>query len=256
MDLGISGKVALITGGAGGLGTAQARALGAEGVRIVINDLDAAKAEAVAAALREDGIDVAVAAGDVSQAQSARGVIETAAAAFGRLDILVNNAGAGGRYLGNRVEDTSDEAWQVILDSHLTATFLCTRAALPLLGQDGYGRVINISSMNFTGGGRPGVANYAAAKAGIVGFTRTCAKENGRRGITVNALAPGYIETDLIAGFSEHQRHVVRSQNPIGRFCRPDEVGALVAYLCGRPSDYINGALICIDGGRRDFHWD
>lgn len=255
MDLGISGKVALITGGAGGLGQAQARALAAEGTRIVINDLDAARAHAVVATLRGEGVVAAAAPGDVSKAESARAVVEAAAAAHGGLDILINNAGAGGRYLGSRVEETSDEAWQVILDSHLTATFLCTRAALSHLGRDGYGRVVNISSMNFTGGGRPGVANYAAAKAGVVGFTRTSAKENGPRGITVNALAPGYIETDLIAGFSEHQRHVVRSQNPIGRFCRPDEVGALVAYLCGRPADYINGALICIDGGRRDFHW-
>lgn len=256
MDLEISGRVALITGGAGGLGTAQARALAGEGARIVINDLDTERAQSAVALLQADGIEAAAAPGDVSKAESSISVVTSAVAAFGQLDILVNNAGAGGRHLGHRVEDISDETWQIILDSHLSATFLCTRAALCHLGNDGYGRIINISSMNFTGGGRPGVAHYAAAKAGIAGFSRTCAKEFGPRGITVNAIAPGYVETDLISGFTDHQRHVITSQNPIGRFCKPAEVGALTTYLCGRPADFINGALICIDGGKRDFHWD
>lgn len=128
--------------------------------------------------------------GDVSTPQGARRVVEAAAGAHGRLDILINNAGAGGAHLGHRVEDISDESWRIILDSHLTATFVCTRAALDHLGRDGYGRIINISSMNFTGGGRPGVAHYSAAKAGIVGFTRTCAKEAGRAGSPSTPLRP------------------------------------------------------------------
>lgn len=256
MDLQICGRAALITGGAGGLGMAQARALAGEGVRLVINDLDADRAHEAVKQLSQEGLEAAAVPGDVSKSDSARLVVDQAAEAFGQLDILVNNAGAGGRHLGHRVEDISDENWQMMINSHLTSTFLCTRAALRHLGQAGYGRIINISSMNFTGGGRPGVAHYAAAKAGIAGFTRTSAKEQGPRGVTVNAIAPGYVETDLISGFSDHQRHVITSQNPIGRFCKPAEVGALAAYLCGRTADFINGALICIDGGKRDFYWE
>lgn len=256
MDLQITDRVALVTGGAGGLGMAQARALAREGARLAINDLDAERANDAARTLAGEGFQAVAVPGDVSTPQGARRVVEAAAGAHGRLDILINNAGAGGAHLGHRVEDISDESWRIILDSHLTATFVCTRAALDHLGRDGYGRIINISSMNFTGGGRPGVAHYSAAKAGIVGFTRTCAKEAGPRGITVNAIAPGYVETDLISGFSDHQRRVITTQNPLGRFCQPHEVGALAAYLCGRQADFINGALICIDGGKRDFHWD
>lgn len=256
MDLQIDGRVALVTGGAGGLGMAQARALAGEGVRLVINDLDPGCASDAVKRLRQEGFEAVAVPGDVSKPESAHSVVDGAVEAFGQLDILINNAGAGGRHLGHRVEDISDESWRIIIDSHLTATFLCTRAALPHLGQSGYGRIINISSMNFTGGGRPGVAHYAAAKAGIAGFTRTSAKEQGPRGVTVNAIAPGYVETDLISGFTDHQRHVITSQNPIGRFCQPSEVGALVSYLCGRSADFINGALICIDGGKRDFYWD
>lgn len=255
MDLGIAGRVALVTGGGGAIGQAEARALAEEGVRIVVNDLDPAAADTTAEQLRDTGFEAATAAGDVSDAAQVPDIVATAVAAFGTLDILVNNAGAGGEHLGRPVSAIPLKSWEVILQSHLTSTFLCSQAVLPHLGLDGYGRIVNTSSMNFTGGGRPGVTNYSAAKAGIVGFTRTFAKEAGPHGITVNAIAPGYIETGLIAGFTDAQRRVVTTQNPLGRFCRPDEVGALVAYLCSRQAEYINGALVCIDGGKRDFYW-
>ncbi|MEX3010480.1 SDR family NAD(P)-dependent oxidoreductase [Hoeflea sp. TYP-13] len=255
MDLGIADCVALVTGAARGIGRAEAFALAREGANVVVNDVDREAACECAAELADAGFEVAVAIGDVSDPDNAKRVVDEAAASFGRLDILVNNAGSGGEHLGHLVEDTSADSWQALLDSHLTSTFLCSKAALAHLGTDGFGRIINTSSMNFTGGGRPGVANYSAAKAGILGFTRTFAKEVGRRGITVNAIAPGYVETALIAGFTEDQRCVVTSQNPTGRFCQADEVGAVVAFLCARQSGYINGSLICIDGGKRDYHW-
>jgi 3-oxoacyl-[acyl-carrier protein] reductase len=119
----------------------------------------------------------------------------------------------------------------------------------------GFGRIVNMSSMNFTGGGRPGVAHYAAAKAGILGFTQTLAKEVGPFGITANAIAPGYVETELIAQFSEEMRERLCKQNPAGRTCRPSEVAALVSFLCSTQAGFINGELICMDGGRRDFYW-
>lgn len=120
---------------------------------------------------------------------------------------------------------------------------------------NGYGRIVNMCSMNFTGGGRPGVSHYSAAKAGILGFTQTLAKEVGRGGITANAIAPGYVETGLIASFSPAMRELLRDQNPVGRTCRPDEVAALVAYLASTHAGFINGELVCMDGGRRDYWW-
>ena len=256
MDLGLHGRVALVTGAARGIGFAEAAALAAEGARIAVNDVDSAGAEAAAARLSEAGHAPFATPGDVSDEAGAEAIVSAAAARFGRLDIVVNNAGAGGRHLGRRTEAMAVDDWDIIVRTHLRGTFLVSRAAIPHLRRNGFGRIVNTSSMNVTGGGRPGVANYAAAKAGIAGFTRTLAKEVGADGITANAMAPGYVETDLIAGFSQAQRAVITDQNPLGRFCRPEEVGALVAFLCSVQAAFINGALVCMDGGRRDFSWN
>lgn len=255
MDLGIAGKAALVTGAARGIGKAEATALAAEGVSIAINDIDAAAAEATAAELRASGATAIVCIGDVSDETSAERVVAEAAQGLGRLDILVNNAGAGGKYLGRNAADMAIADWDIILNTHLRSTFLCSKFAVPFMRAHGFGRIVNTSSMNVTGGGRPGVTNYSAAKAGVIGFTRTMAKEVGGDGITVNAIAPGYVETELIAGFSDAKRAVIAGQNPLKRFCQPHEVGALIAYLCSVQAAFINGALICMDGGRRDFVW-
>jgi 3-oxoacyl-[acyl-carrier protein] reductase len=145
--------------------------------------------------------------------------------------------------------------WDIIVRTHLRSTFLCSKHAVLLMREQGFGRIVNTSSMNVTGGGRPGVTNYSAAKAGVIGFTRTLAKEVGGAGITVNAIAPGYVETALIAGFSAEKRAIIAGQNPLGRFCQPEEVGSLIAFLCSTQAAFINGALICMDGGKRDFFW-
>jgi 3-oxoacyl-[acyl-carrier protein] reductase len=255
MDLGLKGKAALVTGAARGIGKAEAMALATEGCAVAINDIDKEAAEATAAELRASGTKAVVCIGDVSEEAGAEAVVREAHAGLGQLDILVNNAGAGGRYLGRNAEDMSIEDWDVILRTHLRSTFLCSKFAVPLMRQRGFGRIVNTSSMNVTGGGRPGVTNYSAAKAGVIGFTRTLAKEVGGAGITVNAIAPGYVETALIAGFSAEKRAVIAGQNPLGRFCQPDEVGALIAFLCSTQAAFINGALICMDGGKRDFFW-
>lgn len=255
MDLGIAGKAALVTGAARGIGKAEATALAAEGVAVAINDIDAAAAEATAAGLRANGATAIVAIGDVSDEASAARVVREAAQGLGALHILVNNAGAGGKYLGRHAADMAVADWDVILNTHLRSTFLCSKFAAPFMREAGYGRIVNTSSMNVTGGGRPGVTNYSAAKAGVIGLTRTMAKEVGGDGITVNAIAPGYVETELIASFSEAKRAVITGQNPLKRFCQPHEVGALIAYLCSVQAAFINGALICMDGGRRDFFW-
>lgn len=255
MDLGIAGKTALVTGAGRGIGKAEATALAAEGVAIAINDIDVATADATAAELRAGGAKVIVCIGDVSDETTAARVVREAADGLGGLNILVNNAGAGGRHLGRHAADMAVSDWDIIMNTHLRSTFLCSKFAVPLLRETSYGRIVNTSSMNVTGGGRPGVTNYSAAKAGVIGLTRTMAKEVGGFGITVNAIAPGYVETDLIAGFSEAKRAVIAGQNPLKRFCQPHEVGALIAYLCSVQASFINGALICMDGGRRDFVW-
>lgn len=255
MDLGLKGKAALVTGAARGIGKAEALALAAEGCAIAINDIDRDAAEATAAELRASGTRAVVCIGDVSEEAGAEAVVREAHAGLGHLDILVNNAGAGGRYLGRNAEDMSIDDWDIIVRTHLRSTFLCSKFAAPLMRENGFGRIVNTSSMNVTGGGRPGVTNYSAAKAGVIGFTRTLAKEVGSAGITVNAIAPGYVETALIAGFSPEKRAVIAGQNPLGRFCQPEEVGALIAFLCSTQAAFINGALICMDGGKRDFFW-
>ena len=255
MDLGLTGKAALVTGAARGIGKAEALALAAEGCAIAINDIDRDAAEATAADLRVSGTKAVVCIGDVSEEAGAAAVVREAHAGLGQLDILVNNAGAGGRYLGRNAEEMSIDDWDIIVRTHLRSTFLCSKFAVPLMRQRGFGRIVNTSSMNVTGGGRPGVTNYSAAKAGVIGFTRTLAKEVGGAGITVNAIAPGYVETALIAGFSSEKRAVIAGQNPLGRFCQPEEVGALIAFLCSTQAAFINGALICMDGGKRDFFW-
>lgn len=254
MDLKIKGKVALLTGAGRGIGYAEAQALGAEGVRVAVNDIDVQAAQVAVARLREDGVEALAVPGDASQEADVASLVARVLGHFGQLDILVNNAGVGVKP-AYAVEDMPAEAWDTMISTHLRSTFLCSRAAISAMRQGGYGRIINTSSMNYTGGGRPGVAHYAAAKAGIAGFTRTLAKEGGRHGITANAIAPGYVETALIAGFTDDMRQRLRQQNPLGRLCRPEEVAALVTFLASEQAAFINGALVCMDGGRRDFYW-
>jgi 3-oxoacyl-[acyl-carrier protein] reductase len=254
MDLGLAGRVALITGGARGIGLEHAHMLGAEGASVVINDIDAAAAAQTAARLLERGIRAGTVIGDATDEQTAKRGIAEVMEQYGRLDILINNAGIGVKPAA-LVEDMTLEAWSRMLHVHLDSTFLWSREAVAPMRAGGFGRIINTSSMNFTGGGRPGVANYSAAKAGIVGLTQTMAKEVGIHGITVNAIAPGYVATDLIAQFSEDMRERLRRQNPIGRLCKPAEVAAVAAFLCSTLAAFINGECICIDGGRRDFFW-
>lgn len=255
MDFGLENRVAIVTGGARGIGRAHCERLGAEGARVVIVDLDGEAAAQTEIELSAQGTVCEAIVGDAAEEgdiESARTrVLET----YGRIDVLINNAGAAVKP-ACAVEDMPAEAWDHMMRAHTRSTFLWSRAVVPAMKARGFGRIVNTSSMNFTGGGRPGVAHYSAAKAAIAGFTRTFAKEVGEHGITVNAIAPGYVETDLIGSFSEAMRRLLRDQNPVGRMCRPEEVAALAAYLCSTYAGFINGELVCIDGGRRDYVWD
>ncbi|HQW20601.1 MAG TPA: SDR family NAD(P)-dependent oxidoreductase [Rhodocyclaceae bacterium] len=254
MDFGLAGKVAVITGGGRGIGFADAKALGAEGVTVVINELDGEAAERAVAELEKDSINAVFYPGDAADEAVAKRTVEGVARRFGRIDILINNAGIGVKP-AYHVEDMPADAWDKMIQVHMKSTFLWSREAIPHMKAGRFGRIINTSSMNFTGGGRPGVAHYAAAKAGILGFTQTLAKEVGPFGITANAIAPGYVETDMIGQFSVEMRERLYKQNPVGRTCQLSEVAALVTFLCSSQAAFINGEHVCIDGGRRDFYW-
>ncbi|WP_407520845.1 SDR family NAD(P)-dependent oxidoreductase [Methylobacterium oryzisoli] len=256
MNLDLAGRVALLTGAARGIGLAEAEALAAEGCRVVVSDRDAAAAAEAAERLAGAGHAAWSLGCDVTDEAAVAAMLRAVAAREGRLDILVNNAGVAGTLVGHAVETMSLDHWDTMVRIHMHGTFLCTRAAIPLMRARGFGRIVNTSSMNVAGGGRPGNANYTAAKAGIAGFTRVVAKEVGGAGLTCNCVAPGYVETDLIHTFSADMRARITAQNPIGRFCQPDEVAALVAFLCSRQAAFINGAMINLDGGRREFVWD
>lgn len=256
MDLGLGNRVALITGAGRGIGRAEAAALAAEGAHIAVNDIDPDSAADCADQMADLGVRSLAVAGDVTDPGSVADIVARTMDHFGRLDILVNNAGLGGSFLGRGVTEMSFEDWDQVVRSHMYSTFLCTQAVAPLMQEQGFGRIINTSSIHYTGGGRTGISNYSAAKAGVAGFTRTVAKELGPDGITVNAVAPGFVATDLIAGFSPDFMQRIEDQNPKGRCCTPEELGALVAFLASTQADFINGAVVSIDGGRREFVWD
>ena len=255
MDLGLQDRVAVVTGGARGIGFSEAQALAAEGCLVAIVDIDGAAVEQSAQALRHGGWRAVGFQGDAAEEASVRRCVAEILARMGRIDILINNAGIGVKP-AYPVAEMPWAVWERMVGVHMGSTFLWSREVIQTMSTQRFGRIVNTSSMNFTGGGRPGVAHYAAAKAGIAGFTRTLAKEVGASGITANAVAPGYVETELIAGFTPEMRGLIERQNPIGRMCRPDEVAAAVVFLCSVQASFINGAMLCIDGGRREFAWE
>ena len=255
MDLGLHGRVAIVNGGARGIGFSEAELLAAEGCTLVIIDIDGDAAAQAAQSLVRGGARALAIQADAADEASVRRSVADVLDRLGRIDILVNNAGIGVKP-AYPVAEMPWSAWERMVGVHMGSTFLWSREVIETMSAQRFGRIVNTSSMNFTGGGRPGVAHYAAAKAGIAGFTRTLAKEVGASGITANAIAPGYVETELIAGFTPEMRALIERQNPVGRMCRPDEVAAAVAFLCSVQAGFINGALLCIDGGRREFAWE
>lgn len=245
--IGLEGKVAVITGGSRGIGRAIAMRLSAEGAKVAICGRNLEAAEEVVAEIEAAGATGMAVAADVSRESDAEALIQASIKCFGRLDILVNNAGITRDGLLVRMKE---EDWDTVLDVNLKGAFFTTRAALrPMLRARG-GRIVNISSIAGTMG-IPGQANYSAAKAGLIGFTKAVAKEVASRSITVNAVAPGFIETEMTAVLPEDRKRIYLSQIPIGRFGDPTEVAALVSFLVSEAAGYITGQVITIDGGLR-----
>lgn len=244
---GLEGKVAVVTGGSRGIGRAIALGLSARGAKVVIGARNPEAAQKVVAEIEAAGAEGIAVAADISREAEADGLIQTGLKRFGRLDILVNNAGITKDGLLIRMKE---EDWDAVLDVNLKGAFFTTRAALRPMLRAQSGRIVNISSVAGTMG-IPGQANYSASKAGLIGFTKAVAKEVASRSITVNAVAPGFIETEMTAVLSEDRKKSYLGQIPMGRFGAAEEVAALVSFLVSEAASYITGQVITIDGGLR-----
>lgn len=242
----MAGRVALVTGGSRGIGRAIAERLGADGHRVAVNyrsRRDAAD-EAVAAVVAGGGEAVAV-EGDVGDAAAVATMFGAVEEAFGPIEILVNNAGITADDLLLRMKP---EDWDAVIRTNLSSAFLTTKAALRGMLKARWGRIISIASVAGIVG-NPGQANYAAAKAGLIGFTKSVAKEVGSRGITVNAVAPGFIETDMTDALGGEVRDAVLPSIAVGRFGTPVEIASAVGYLASDEASYVTGQVLVVDGG-------
>ncbi|GIW06436.1 MAG: beta-ketoacyl-ACP reductase [Dehalococcoidia bacterium] len=242
----LAGKAALVTGASRGLGRAIAIALGEAGASVAVNFAgSAALAAETAERVRAAGANAIVVQGDVAQPAEAERLVQETVAAFGAIDILVNNAGVNRDTLALRL---SEADWDAVVDTNLKGAFFCAKAALRTMIRRRSGRIINISSVVGLMG-NAGQANYAAAKAGMIGLTKALAREVGSRGITVNAIAPGFIDVGMTEALSEQQRAAALEQIPLGRFGTANDVAALVVYLAGDAAGYLTGVTIPVDGG-------
>src|ERR687894_807246 len=240
------GRVAVVTGGGRGIGRAVAVRLANEGAGLAISyrSNDEA-AEAAAEEVRAAGVRCEIFKGDVASPDDVSVLIKGVNEAFGRIDILVNNAGLTRDNLMMRMKE---EEFDEVINTNLKGTYLCTRAVLRPMIRARWGRIVNISSVVGLVG-NAGQANYAASKAGIIGFTKSVAREVAQRGITVNAVAPGYVETELTGGLPEKVKEQIREQVPAGRFGEPEEVAEVIAFLVGEEAGYVTGQTIAVDGG-------
>lgn len=239
-------RVAVVTGSSRGIGRAIALKLAGLGAKVVINyRINAEAAQEVVEAIGAQGGQAIAVQADVGDADDAKRLIRTAQTTYGGLDILVNNAGTTRDTLLARM---SEEDWNLVINTNLKGAFNCTKAAIRPMMRRRYGRIVNITSVAGLAG-NPGQANYSAAKAGLVGFTKAVAKEVGSRHITVNAVAPGYIPTDLTASLPPELVERAIEMTPLGRPGTSEEIANAVAFLVSDEANYITGVVLRVDGG-------
>jgi 3-oxoacyl-[acyl-carrier protein] reductase len=240
----LQGKVAIVTGASRGIGKATALALAAQGAAVVVNYASSSgAADAVVAEIFQAGGSALALGADVSQSEDVDRLFEATIEKFGRIDVLVNNAGITRDTLLLRMKL---EDWQAVIDLNLTGVFLCTRAASKIMLKQRSGRIINITSVSGQVG-NAGQANYSAAKAGVIGFTRTVARELASRGITVNAVAPGFIATDMT---NDLKSEPILAMIPLNRYGQPEDVAGMIEFLAASSAaGYITGQVFNVDGG-------
>ena len=247
----LSDRVALVTGASRGIGRATAIRLAEEGAKVGVNyvsDPDGknlADAQSVADEIAGFGGECMLLQADVSSLEEAEKMVSDLVGKFGKIDILVNNAGI---VRDSAFRNMSREAWDLVIGVNLTGVFNCTKPAMEHMRNAGYGRIVSISSV--TGQmGNFGQANYAAAKAGIIGLTKTLAREGGRKGITVNAIAPGYIMTDMLSSIPADKLEPAKDMIPLGRFGAPEELANAVLFLVSDEASYVSGQVLAVNGG-------
>ncbi len=247
MDLQIKDRVAIVTGSARGLGAATARRLAEEGARVVVTDVLRDRAEETVAAMQADGLQAHCVIADITKGDDVRRLVEETVAHFGGVHILVNNAGfPRDKYLVKM----SEEDWDLVMEVMLKGAFLATKAVMPHFIEQGWGRVINISSRAHLG--NPTQANYAAAKAGLIGMAKALAIEEGRYGVTVNCVAPGFIETEMVQALPTYEAIKERAvqMQPVKRVGRPSDIADMVAFLASERAGFISGEVVHVSGGR------
>lgn len=239
-------RVVLVTGSSRGIGRDTAARLGELGYRVAVHYASsAAPAEELVANLRGAGCDAEAFQADVSDPEACAGLVKAVADRFGALDAVVNNAGITRDGLALRMKD---EDWRAVIDTDLSSAFYVSRAALRHVLKSQAGRIVNVSSVVALRG-NVGQANYVSAKAGLLGLTKALAREYGGRGVTVNAVAPGFIESDMTASLAPELKEAYLQQIPAGRFGSPEDVAAVVAFLASEGAAYVNGQTLAVDGG-------